>query len=262
MIEPLRKRRLESGELYRRPAAIEKKLAELDALSRDAWVERARINRRDDPNYVPSECLVSILRARKRDNNESYFRRLYDLLFARILRSLPKDDQRTNTISLTAERIRDQVVGRFNELIAADRAEYVERLDYFEVRFDGALASLRSDARAKAWKEENRQSPLEFDEDTGEPSAEVERALGSFDPFARDKFSDAVYRSRLDEAIESLPPEQNRIITMLRQGFSIDSKDPEEVTIARSLGRSEKTIRTYRDKAFAGIRALMEGSRP
>ena len=29
------------------------------------------------------------------------------------------------------------------------------------------------------------------------------------------------------------------------------------MTIAKALGRSEKTIRTYRDKAFAALRAAM-----
>jgi hypothetical protein len=32
------------------------------------------------------------------------------------------------------------VFGRFVELLSADRADYVDKLDYFEVRFDGALA--------------------------------------------------------------------------------------------------------------------------
>ena len=44
---------------------------------------------------------------------------------------------------------------------------------------------------------------------------------------------------------------------MLRQGFPIDSKEEDVMTIAKALGRSEKTIRTYRDKAFAALRTAM-----
>ena len=44
---------------------------------------------------------------------------------------------------------------------------------------------------------------------------------------------------------------------MLSQGFPIDSQDPDIMTIAKALGRSEKTVRTYRDKAFAALRAVM-----
>jgi DNA-directed RNA polymerase specialized sigma24 family protein len=44
---------------------------------------------------------------------------------------------------------------------------------------------------------------------------------------------------------------------MLRQGIPIDSKEPGAVTIARTLGKSEKTIRTHRDRAFAALRAAL-----
>ena len=46
---------------------------------------------------------------------------------------------------------------------------------------------------------------------------------------------------------------------MLRQGFPIDSKDPEVVTIRGSLGKVEKTIRNQRDKAFAILRDVLTG---
>ncbi len=47
---------------------------------------------------------------------------------------------------------------------------------------------------------------------------------------------------------------------MLKEGFPIDSKEPDVMTISKALGRSEKTIRTYRDKAIAALRlALADG---
>ena len=63
----------------------------------------------------------------------------------------------------------------------------------------------------------------------------------------------------MDAAIEGLPPDQIRIIEMLRQGIPIDSKEAGAVTIAKALGKSEKTIRTHRDKALAALRATMLG---
>jgi DNA-binding CsgD family transcriptional regulator len=50
---------------------------------------------------------------------------------------------------------------------------------------------------------------------------------------------------------------QQRIIEMLRQGVQIDSNDPGTVTISKSLGKSEKTIRNHRDMAFSRIRMLI-----
>ncbi|MBM2713491.1 response regulator transcription factor [Mesorhizobium caraganae] len=257
IVAPLRKRRL-SGELYERDPKVEAFIAGLAIVSRDELIARAAITKRSDPRYIPSECLVYFIRASRRDNGETWFERLYRTLTERVLRSLLKSGSSNGkTESLTRGAVRDKVFGRFVELISADRATYVDKLDYFEVRFEGALASLRRDAQEQAWRDENRSRPLEYDEDSGELSPEVEAAAGAHDPFAASDFEDPAYRSRFDAAIAALPTEQSRIIHMLRQGFPIDSKEPDVMTIAKALGRSEKTVRTYRDKAFAALRAAM-----
>ena len=261
MITLLRKRML-TGKLYERDPKIEATLVELSALSRDDLIARAMISSRSDAGHVPSECLIYFIRTSRADNSDIFFERLYKILTGRVLRGLPKAESADGkTTSLTKSAIREKVFGRFVELLAADRTVYTEKLDYFEVRFDGALASLRRDAQEQAWRDENRSATLEFDEETGEPSAEVERASGSFDPFAASEIDGSDYRSRLDAAIDSLPPEQSRIVEMIRQGIPIDSKEASAVTIAKALGKSEKTIRTHRDKAYAALRAaLTEGN--
>ncbi|ARM14773.1 MULTISPECIES: response regulator transcription factor [Rhizobium] len=260
VVAPLRKRRL-TGEVYERDPKVETLIAELAALPRDELIGRAAFTKRSDPGYVPSECLVYFIRASRHDNNEAWFERLYRILMERVLRSVPRSESSDGkTESLTRSVVRDKVFSRFVEMLSADRASYVDKLDYFEVRFDGAVASLRRDAQEQAWRDENRSQPLEYDEESGELTAEVERAAGAYDPFAAPDFDDPVYRSRLDAAIEALPPEQIRIIHMLKEGFPIDSKEPDVMTISKALGRSEKTIRTYRDKAIAALRsALADG---
>jgi hypothetical protein len=257
MAMPLRKRRL-SGELYERDPKVEALIAELAVLPRDGLIAQATITNRSNPRYIPSECLVHFIRASRSDNNEAWFERLYRILMERVLRSLPRAESFDGkTESLTRGTVRDKVYSGFVELLSTDRAAYVDKLDYFEVRFDGAVASLRRDAQEQAWREENRSRPLEYDEESAELSPVVESAAGTYDPFASSDFDDLAYRLRLDAAIDALPPEQRRIIHMLRQGFPIDSKEPDVMTIAKALNRSEKTIRTYRDKAFAALRATM-----
>lgn len=253
----LRKRRL-NGELYERDPKVEALIAELGSLPRDELIARAAVTKRSDPTYVPSECLIYFIRASRRDNNEAWFERLYRILIERVLRSMPRAESSDGkTESLTRGAVRDKVFSRFVELLSMDRTTYVDRLDYFEVRFDGAVASLRRDAQEQAWRDENRSRPLEYDEESGELSPEVEAAAGAYHPFDASDFDNAAYRLRLDAAIEALPPEQSRIVHMLRQGFPIDSKEADVMTIAKALGRSEKTIRTYRDKAFAALRTAM-----
>ena len=47
---------------------------------------------------------------------------------------------------------------------------------------------------------------------------------------------------------------------MLRTGIPIDSKEAGQITIAKALGKSEKTIRNQRDKAYALLQGqLLEG---
>ncbi|MBZ0070154.1 MAG: DNA-binding response regulator [Gammaproteobacteria bacterium] len=259
LVTPLRKKTLE-GTVYTRDANIEIRLAEFEGLTQDELVARCSIQKRDDPSYVPSECLVYFVRASRSDHSTASFERLYKILAERVLRALPRAENADGkTASLTKSVIRDNVFGKFVEMLSLDRTEYSEKLDYFEVRFDGALASLRRDAQEQAWRDENRSASLEYDEETGELAEEVERAAGSFDPFNQPEIDGSDYRSRLDASIDILPPEQVRIIEMLRKGIPIDSKDADAVTIAKVLGKSEKTIRTYRDKAFAALRAAMSG---
>ena len=261
LITPLRKRR-PNGEPYTRVPEIEALLVELSSLSRDELLERAQISRRDAPGYVPSECLLYFIRASRADNNEDWFERLYRILNERVLRSLPKaENLDEETASYTRGAIRDAAFDRFVELLASDRSTYSERLDYFEVRFNGALASLRRDAQEKFWREENRSIPLDDDDETGELSPEVEQAAAEhFDPFALFNVEDLDFRMRLDAAIDDLPPLQRRIMEMRRQGIPIDSKEDGVITIAKTLDRSEKTIRNQRNKAYATLRAkLIEG---
>ena len=249
-----------AGTLYTRDAKVEARLAELEGLTEDELVARCSIQKRDDPDYVPSECLVYFVRASRFGHSTAGFERLYKILAERVLRTLPREENADGkTVSLTKVVIRDKVFGQFVELLSRDRTEYSEKLDYFEVRFDGALASLRRDAQKQAWRDENRSAPLKYDDETGELTEEVERAADSFDPFNQPEIDGSDYRSRLDAAIDILPPEQMRIIEMLRKGIPIDSKDVNAVTIAKAIGRSEKTIRTHRDKAFVALRVAMLG---
>ncbi len=256
-------KRARDGKLYTRVPEIEARLIQLAALSRDEILGQCTIKRRDDPNYVPSECLLYFVRASRADNSDTHFEQLYKILVERVSRSLPRAESSDGqSLSLTNSSIREKVFDRFTELLADDRKTQSEKLDFFEVRFDGALASLRRDAREQAWRHENRSVSLELDEDTGEPSAEVEQATGRFNPFVSNETNTADYRFRVDAAIDALPPLQRRIVEMCGQGFPIDSKDPDTITIAKTLRKSEKTIRTHRDKAYASLRAaLMPGDK-
>lgn len=261
LITPLRKRRAD-GTLYTRVPEIEAELIELATLTHDALVARCRIRPSNAHGYVRSECVLHFVRART-GGSEAEFGRLYKILAERVLKRLPRAESADEkTASMAASRIREQAFDRFVELVIADRATYSENLDYYEIRFDGAVVNLKRDAQKQVWREANRSTSLHFDDEIGEPTFEVEQAVGHYDPFDPSEVDAARYRSRLDAAIDALPPDQRRIVEMIRQGIPIDSKEPGAMTVAKALQKSEKTIRTYRDKAYAVLRmTLTQGQR-
>jgi hypothetical protein len=242
LITPLRKH-TRDGKLYTRHLIIESKIIELASLSRDDLITQCAIRQKDHPDYVPSECLLYFVRASRTDNSDTYFEKLYKLMAERVLRRCSKEASANDNKTHLTQLIRDEVNGRFGELLAKDRTEYSEQLDFFEVRFNQALKTMICDIWRQVIRSENHLTTLE-DPVTGEPKAEVELAAGSFEPFNTSAFTDDDYRSCLYAAIDTLPDEQRRIVEMIRQGIPIDSKDPDMLTIAKTLGKSEKTIRT------------------
>jgi hypothetical protein len=253
---PLRKRRPD-GSLYHRPAEVDAQLATLERLSRDELLQRCRIVDEAHPDYVRTECVVHFVRASHRDNSEARFTSLYRILLERAARRLPREGSALHVSSSRAE-INDLVLHTLNVLISGDRQEYSERLDFYEIRFDGAIAKLRTDAFRKVGRQQKRDAALD-DEETGELSADVVKAVGNYNPFETEKTEDRDYRLRLDGAIDTLSPLQQRIVQMLRKEVPIDSKDPYAVTISKTLGKVEKTIRLNRDKAYVVLRRILEG---
>jgi hypothetical protein len=254
-VAPLRKAG-EDGKLYTRPPAIEDKLAELLDTPREELARRCAIRSSSDPGYIATECLLHLVRATRQDNDERWFEQLYTELIRRVLRMLPGPQEKTE--GLVDASIRDGVLDRFKELLSIDRNGYCERLDFFEVRFNSALKTLRIGVERKAFRAASRRSDLE-DPETGELRSEVEAMVGCYNPFEEETDLDPAYRSRLDAAIARLPAEQREIIEMLKHGIPIDSKDPDTMTIVRALGCVEKTVRNRRDRAFKTLRRLMNG---
>lgn len=254
LIVSLRKQKPD-GSLYARFPDIEKTLGELELIAKADLVDRCR---KGQALRVPTECILYFVRRSAASKDEVLFEQLFKILAERIRRALPRaENPDGETLSWARSQVFEQVYDKFVTLLIEERSGYVERLDFFEISFHRGLAMLKIDAQEKAWKEENRNAALDADEDSGAIEAEVEQAAGTYDPFDPSVLDDYIYRSRLDAAMDKLPPLQKRIIEMLRQEIPLDSIDPNIVTISKSLGKTEKTIRTHRDNAFAQLRVLL-----
>lgn len=250
MTVPLTKRR-KDGTVYERPHEVEALLTTIAALPRQQLVERALIQDRRHPDYLPSECLVHFVRASRSDNSDAWFEQLYKILLARVLRALPRADKTDSTTSFVNESIRNGVTDRFVHMLLQDRRKPDDKLDFFEVRFDLAIKRLRLDAQERAWREQNRREPLDSADDA--PNREAADAV---DPLDANILSDPLFRDRVYQAIDALPPEQSRTMHLLLLGWPTDSKDPEVMTIAKALGCTDRSVRNYRERAMKTLVAL------
>ena len=122
-------------------------------------VRRARIEQAEDPDYVPSECVLFFVRRPSIGDDETVFHDLFVVLRQRVLRAVPVPGRRLAGANKFAEKatdleVREAVLQKLQELLCGDRGEYDERLDFFECRFNQALAFLRSTARRSVRREE------------------------------------------------------------------------------------------------------------
>ncbi|HDY7423096.1 sigma-70 family RNA polymerase sigma factor [Vibrio sp. SM6] len=258
VVNPLRKCKL-TGELYRRLPEIESKLSELLQLPEETLVERSLINDKTSVQFVPIECLVHIVRnVRGRASKKSY-ERLYKILMGRVLKLIPKRATRGDLDSVTNTEVKSQILGQFAELIANDCLEYNDKLDFYEVRFLSAFSTLKTDAIRKVTKGFTKQESMEVEESGGIIKPEVEYAVDGYNPFDVHISSVSDYQIYLDSAIDTLPDLQKRIMQLMKLGMPIDSKDPNTESISATLGKSEKTIRTHRNKAFAALKKKLTG---
>lgn len=253
MPRPLRKLKPDGTQYFRRERveAEIKALAEVDITE---FERRANLWLANDPEFVSPEALLYFVRNAVSDTHRES---LTGALLIRLARLVPSAaNSSDDVISLTKINISEDVRDHFIDLLLSDRKNYDDRLDYYEVNFNGAVAADRSDANQRHRKQEKRAAELETDD--GEVSAEVESAAGDYDPFDADELDKKDYRLLLDEAIDKLPEFQKRIVLMWRQDIPIESNDPSVASISNVLGKSEKTIRTHRDKAFAALKLRLE----
>jgi DNA-directed RNA polymerase specialized sigma24 family protein len=260
-IAPLRRQKAD-GTLYSRPIEVEQALAVLSGLPTMEMVERCRIDDTAHPEYVPSECVLYFVRRPTLCGSEDALRELFVILRRRVLLAVPVPARRLAASRKFSENtdaleIRDRVVHKFQELLCRDRREYNERLDYYECRFNSALAKLRLTARRDVQKAASRHRPLPGP-DTGEPSKEVEAALAALRGPVEGQGVDFLYRSKLYLAISTLPPDERRVIELLLQELPIESKDESELTIVKVIGCTEKTVRNRRDRAFQKLRDALK----
>ncbi len=256
MPEPLKQKRNDETP-YERPPEIEsriKRLESVDAIER--FRQFSTLSRRST-DYVPSEALVHFLRRAWADGMHRDFEKLFRILMKRIEQSLCAAISDARMVD--AWGIREEIMQRFAEQIAKDCQERAGLLDFFEIRFDKAFTAFRTSALRQIGPSTVDTMPLGTDQGDGlEISAEVEAAAADFLGGDLEKLDDPAFRLELTAAIDRLPDDQKQVIGLLLQGFQIDSKDKDVMTISRILRCDERTVRNRRDRACKTLRAILQ----
>jgi hypothetical protein len=256
MPEALKKKNKDDS-LYKRPPEIEAKLEQLEGVEPVNRIQLFEPSSRKHPDYISSEVLVYFLRRAWTAAKIEEFESIFKILMKRVdisLQSAIKDGCMER-----ARDIREEILGRFAELIAKDCQGQSNRLDFYEIRFDKAFVSFRVSALRQIGPMADMTVSLSSDEsDNPELTPEVEAAAANFLSGDPSKLDDPAFRFSLMAAIDKLLDDQKQVIGLLLQDFPIDSKDPNTMTIARILGCTERTVRNRRDRALKTLKSALQ----
>lgn len=259
MARPLNKRYLD-GTLYSRPEKIESSINRLLTENIDAVTQRIGLPE-SSPNYIASECLVHLIRdARRRDDEPTMtallpplLRRCEIILLSKISNNLPY-----------AEEIREEILGQFSELFAADGVgNNPDELDFFEVHFNQAFRTFRIDiVRHERRRESVRGQgdlPVSLDE-AGDPRSDDEFFVRLSKEFhAPSSQEGALILGKIKEAIDALPADERKAVILCHiMGYEQESDDPEKITAATICGVTGRTIRNRLNRAAARLSSFKE----
>lgn len=220
--------------------------------------QRATLNRRSS-DYIPSECLVYLIRDAGRRADQPTMDLLLPILLARCdanLCSKIPDDKYQN-----AAYLREEVLGEFAELFAVDNADdNNEELDFFECRFNMAFGALRIDIVRREINCLKHVASFPDLSDNDEPTAYED----IFHRVSESSRSTATPESNMSlhdlyKAIDNLPPDERRAVILCHiMGYEEESEDPNKTTAATLCGVTGRTIRNRLKRAAARLSRFKE----
>jgi DNA-directed RNA polymerase specialized sigma24 family protein len=259
-LRPLRKKS-PKGVLYTRRKETEETLLELLMLTDDALLTRCAISSPEIVGYVPSECLVYLVRT-AHGATIRIQELIFKILAERIIHRLPRRSASDEAnVSLTNSNIADKVLHLYLTMFMADRQNYDEHLDPCEVCFDKILKRRRLDAERFILRRNKRCSILEINDSTGEVIEELQKHGGSVQANSLRDIERNALLSDVDEAIEQLPDLQRQILHLDRCGYPMYSEDSQTSCISKMLKKSDKTVRSHYQQAITTLQSILNGKK-
>ena len=261
MVTPLRNRTLE-GKSYRRLPGIEAAILVASAQDLETILSRATIRHPKVVGYLPSECLVYLVREALRRKDEARYRVLLQMLLNRCEFTLQRHVSEDAFPDATS--LRNDILSEFADLFVENWANPdATKLDFYEIRFNSGFAAFYVD-RVRA--ETSRTEPLrsyagEADDgpETAAHTSSDEEALANLvesDLLENASPSEIAFRDEVFDAINKLPPDERDAITLhYRLGYEIESQHPSKRTVASLCKVAGRTIR---NRLARGLKTLKQ----
>lgn len=245
MARPLTKKTLA------RPPGIERKID--IALTQD-WATLSR--RARDPNpqsdtFLPSECLVHLLRDAIRCGDD----RVARVLMPQLLRRAEDNLKLTvpNGRMRDAESVRHDILSDLAMMFTQDGTEgHEDELDFYECRFGRALRFLRIDRVRKAVAARRQLTDLPQNE--GRDAALDDEMLARLSRVASigPSQEDALYLPEVIAALDNLPADQKEAVVLRRiigheEEAAAKILDVDGRTVRNRLSRADKKLKTLKE---------------
>lgn len=243
MALPLTKRHCADDELYTRRVKVE---AEIDALLALPAAERQRRATIGNgvAGWISDEALVHLVRDAMRQGDGAARDALMRLLFIRCQQRLKL--AMPDKAFQNAGHLRDEVLGRFGELVASDgHGDNPDRLDYYEVNFAHAFKNLRTDVRREQDRALGRDVQLPDDQETeGDDPIRKDRVSRRAEELTMlPALQESLQNARdLDARLEGLNNKERKAVVLQAMGYPQHALDPTTETIAKKCGVSERTV--------------------
>jgi hypothetical protein len=236
-----------------RPPGIERKIGV--ALTQD-WAtlsQRARETNPQSADFLPSECLVHLLRDAIRRGEDRIARVLMPPLLKRaeanLERTVPDGRMRD------AESVRHEILSDLAMMFTQDGTEgHEDELDFYECRFLRALRFLRIDHVRKALSERKELTDLPESGDGQDVPGLDDEMLARLSRMASigPSQEDALYLPEVIAALDRLPADQKEAVVLRRiighkEEEAARILDVEGRTVRNRLSRADKQLKTLKE---------------
>ncbi len=235
-IKPLTKR-TRQGELYIRRADAELQIEKVLTLEKPQVLEMLGVgNRKDEADYLLDETIVYLFRETRISKDDELFNRIYIELNRRIWKLFLKFRASFKNKSDFEDFGQKTEMAILRKLLDTD----LDRADFAQVQFGSFVISeaksvWKQNLAAVKRDQEFIETPRENDDETG---------ANGLENLAFRDISDE-QKMIIREGLSKLSMEYQTVAAMMLDGFQIESKDENELTISKHLGVSSRTIRNW-----------------